>query len=147
MRIGGKVETQDAHIPSSMRRVYYRSRGRVVTIRVTGGWASSNWWNHGSCYVKLLKEFQDIRFLLDQRSEVSILHIDVIDVLTTYRTSMFEASIRSPIILTSVYGKQYSYTPTPMVSQTPRGSLFYQSGSSLQPLVPRTKDTMETKEN
>ncbi|KAH1091267.1 hypothetical protein J1N35_018524 [Gossypium stocksii] len=38
-------------------------------------------------------------------------------------------------------GTQYDYTPTPVVSQTPLGSLFYQCGPSLQPPVPRTYDT------
>ncbi|KAH1056341.1 hypothetical protein J1N35_034406 [Gossypium stocksii] len=32
---------------------------------------------------------------------------------------------------------QYSYTPTPMVAQTPLESLFYQGGSSSQPPIPR----------
>ncbi|MBA0706119.1 hypothetical protein Golax_018253 [Gossypium laxum] len=60
---------------------------------------------------------------------------------TMYRLPMFRALIESPIILPSVYGKQYSYTLTLMVSQTPPGSLFYQGGTSSQPPVPRTKDT------
>ncbi|MBA0550699.1 hypothetical protein Golob_021623, partial [Gossypium lobatum] len=52
---------------------------------------------------------------------------------TMYRLPMFRAPIESPIILPSVYGTQYSYTLTLMVSQTPPGSLFYQGGTSSQP--------------
>ncbi|KAA3483776.1 serine/threonine-protein phosphatase 7 long form-like protein isoform X3 [Gossypium australe] len=45
------------------------------------------------------------------------------------RLSMFRALTGSPVVMPLVYGTQYSYTPTPMVSQTPPGSLFYQDGS------------------
>ncbi|MBA0638090.1 hypothetical protein Godav_028998, partial [Gossypium davidsonii] len=36
-RVNREVETRDAHIPSSMRRVYYHFGGRVATIRITSG--------------------------------------------------------------------------------------------------------------
>ncbi|MBA0688005.1 hypothetical protein Goari_005816 [Gossypium aridum] len=55
------------------------------------------------------------------------------DPMTAYRL------IESPIVLPSAYGTQYSYTPTPAVSQTPLGSLFYQCGTSSQPLVVRMR--------
>ncbi|MFQ6637128.1 hypothetical protein Gotur_013567 [Gossypium turneri] len=38
--------------------------------------------------------------------------------------------ILKSIILPLVYETQYSYTPMPMVLQTPLGSLFYQGGPS-----------------
>ncbi|KAK5793079.1 hypothetical protein PVK06_034215 [Gossypium arboreum] len=37
------METRDTHIPFYTWRVYYHTRGRVVTARVTGGWTSSDW--------------------------------------------------------------------------------------------------------
>lgn len=30
------METRDAHVPSSMRRVYYHSRGRAFPVRIIG---------------------------------------------------------------------------------------------------------------
>ncbi|KAH1074214.1 hypothetical protein J1N35_026542 [Gossypium stocksii] len=38
-------ETQEAHISSSMRRVYYHTQGHVVTTWVTSGLANSDWVN------------------------------------------------------------------------------------------------------
>ncbi|MBA0620280.1 hypothetical protein Godav_006030 [Gossypium davidsonii] len=58
-----------------------------------------------------------------------------------YNPLMFGASTESLIVLPSVYGTQYSYTPTPMVSQTLPRSLFYQGGTSLQPSISRMEDT------
>ncbi|MBA0763396.1 hypothetical protein Gotri_012840, partial [Gossypium trilobum] len=49
----------------------------------------------------------------------------------TYRPSMFGVPTRSLTVMRSGYETQYSYTPTPMVSQTPPGSLFYQRGWQL----------------
>ncbi|XP_040966160.1 uncharacterized protein [Gossypium hirsutum] len=40
---------------------------------------------------------------------------------TTYRMSMFRPPTKSPVIMPLVYKTQYSYTPTPMVTQTPPG--------------------------
>ncbi|MBA0736848.1 hypothetical protein Gogos_010338 [Gossypium gossypioides] len=59
---------------------------------------------------------------------------------TMYRLSMFQASNESPLIMPSVYGTQHSYTHFPFVTQTPLRSLFYQSGSSSQPLILIPKD-------
>ncbi|MBA0615029.1 hypothetical protein Godav_015228 [Gossypium davidsonii] len=59
--------------------------------------------------------------------------------MTTYRSSMFGAPTRIPIALPLVYGTQYSYTLKLVVSQIPPGSLFYQGGPSLQPLIPRRR--------
>ncbi|MBA0848962.1 hypothetical protein Goshw_009286, partial [Gossypium schwendimanii] len=36
--VNREVETQDAHIPSSMQRVYYHFGGHAVTIRIASGW-------------------------------------------------------------------------------------------------------------
>ncbi|MBA0818961.1 hypothetical protein Gohar_025763 [Gossypium harknessii] len=41
--VGGEVKARDAHISSSMRRVYYHSRGCTFTVGVTGGWVNSHW--------------------------------------------------------------------------------------------------------
>ncbi|MBA0802108.1 hypothetical protein Gohar_012437, partial [Gossypium harknessii] len=41
-RVNREVETRDAHIPSSMRRVYYHFGRRVVTIRIVGGWVRTH---------------------------------------------------------------------------------------------------------
>ncbi|KAH1064275.1 hypothetical protein J1N35_029262 [Gossypium stocksii] len=41
-RVDREVETQDAHIPFSMRRVYHHFRGRATTIGITGGWVRSH---------------------------------------------------------------------------------------------------------
>ncbi|MBA0554285.1 hypothetical protein Golob_013399 [Gossypium lobatum] len=60
---------------------------------------------------------------------------------TTYRLSMFGALTWHPIVTPPVHWTQYSYTITPMVSQTPLGSLLYQGGPSLQPPIPRSEDT------
>ncbi|MBA0792397.1 hypothetical protein Gohar_016897 [Gossypium harknessii] len=43
---------------------------------------------------------------------------------TTYRPSMFQAPIESPLIMSSVYKTQYSYTLSLLVIQTPPRSLF-----------------------
>ncbi|KAB2042347.1 hypothetical protein ES319_D02G209500v1 [Gossypium barbadense] len=45
------------------------------------------------------------------------------DSTTMYRPPMFGALTGSPIVLPLVYGTQYNYTPMPVVSQTPPGSL------------------------
>ncbi|MBA0751933.1 hypothetical protein Gogos_000821, partial [Gossypium gossypioides] len=37
-QIHREVETRDAHIPSSMWRVYHQFRGRAITIGIAGGW-------------------------------------------------------------------------------------------------------------
>ncbi|MBA0633697.1 hypothetical protein Godav_025632 [Gossypium davidsonii] len=36
-RVNREVETQDTHIPSSMRRVYHHFGGLPVTIRIASG--------------------------------------------------------------------------------------------------------------
>ncbi|MBA0851570.1 hypothetical protein Goshw_022380 [Gossypium schwendimanii] len=36
------METQDTHIPSSMRRVYNHTGGRAITAQVTSGWVDSD---------------------------------------------------------------------------------------------------------
>ncbi|MBA0855032.1 hypothetical protein Goshw_008265, partial [Gossypium schwendimanii] len=36
--VNREVETRDAHIPSSMRRVYHHFGGRAITIGIAGGW-------------------------------------------------------------------------------------------------------------
>ncbi|KAH1108398.1 hypothetical protein J1N35_012166 [Gossypium stocksii] len=59
----------------------------------------------------------------------------------TYRLFVFGALTVSSIIMPSMYGIQYSYTPTPMVWQTSPESLFYQGGHYSQPPIPRTKET------
>ncbi|KAH1082306.1 hypothetical protein J1N35_022067, partial [Gossypium stocksii] len=38
-RVGGKVETQNAHIPPSMQRVHYHTGGHVVTTRLLMDWS------------------------------------------------------------------------------------------------------------
>ncbi|MBA0561088.1 hypothetical protein Golob_017941 [Gossypium lobatum] len=60
---------------------------------------------------------------------------------TIYRPSIFRAPIESLVVMPLMYEIQNSYTPIPMVSQTPLGSLFYQYGSSFQPPNPRSDDT------
>ncbi|MBA0686982.1 hypothetical protein Goari_014545 [Gossypium aridum] len=60
---------------------------------------------------------------------------------TMYRPSMFRAPTESLVVMPLMYETQNSYTPIPMVSQTPPGSLFYQYRSSFQPSNPRSDDT------
>ncbi|KAH1121831.1 hypothetical protein J1N35_004991 [Gossypium stocksii] len=38
-----EVETRDAHILSSMQRVYYHFGRRTITIGIAGGWVRSHW--------------------------------------------------------------------------------------------------------
>ncbi|MBA0715974.1 hypothetical protein Golax_014845, partial [Gossypium laxum] len=51
------------------------------------------------------------------------------------------APMKSSYFLPLVYETQYTYTPTLVVSHAPPGSLFYQGGSSSQPLVHRIEKT------
>ncbi|MBA0668006.1 hypothetical protein Goklo_000993, partial [Gossypium klotzschianum] len=37
-----EVETRDAHISSSMQRVYHHFRGRAITIGIAGGWVCTH---------------------------------------------------------------------------------------------------------
>ncbi|MBA0798402.1 hypothetical protein Gohar_008994, partial [Gossypium harknessii] len=62
-------------------------------------------------------------------------------ITTTYRSFMFGTPTESLIAIPPVYGTQYSYTLTPIVLQTPSGSLFYQDGPSLRPPMSRLNDT------
>ncbi|KAH1065299.1 hypothetical protein J1N35_030286 [Gossypium stocksii] len=41
-RINREVETGDAHIPSSMQRVYHHFGGRAVAIEIAGGWVCTH---------------------------------------------------------------------------------------------------------
>ncbi|MFQ6658240.1 hypothetical protein Gotur_027593 [Gossypium turneri] len=41
-RVDREVETRDAHISSSMRRVYHHFGGRAVTIGIAGGWVRTH---------------------------------------------------------------------------------------------------------
>ncbi|MBA0875811.1 hypothetical protein Goshw_027220, partial [Gossypium schwendimanii] len=41
-RVDREVETRDAHIPSSMRRVYYHFGRRVVTTEIVDGWVRTH---------------------------------------------------------------------------------------------------------
>ncbi|MBA0855121.1 hypothetical protein Goshw_009451 [Gossypium schwendimanii] len=103
-------------------------------------------------YVGLLNELRDMQLLLDQRLEAE--HVKVL--LVVYATVEIHKSDRAPknpmqgghdganeagpLSTPSVWDK-YSYTLTPMVLQTPSGSLFYQDGPSLTPPMSRLKDT------
>ncbi|MBA0859091.1 hypothetical protein Goshw_003199, partial [Gossypium schwendimanii] len=51
------------------------------------------------------------------------------------------APMKSSYFLPLVYETQYTYTPMLVVSHAPPGSLFYQGGSSSQPLVHRIEKT------
>ncbi|MBA0848796.1 hypothetical protein Goshw_007329 [Gossypium schwendimanii] len=59
---------------------------------------------------------------------------------TTYRPSMFQAQIESPLVMSSVYETQHSYTHSLLVIQTPPRSLFYQGGSPSQPPIPKLEN-------
>ncbi|MBA0680256.1 hypothetical protein Goari_011965 [Gossypium aridum] len=114
-------------------------------------------WNYGLSYVKLLDKFRDMRLLsivytgarIDTDDRTTPWYYTLIPsafltttiLTTTYRLSMFGAPTGRPIVTPPVHGTQYSYTITPMVSQTPLGSLLYQGGPSLQPPIPRSEDT------
>ncbi|KAH1129723.1 hypothetical protein J1N35_001101 [Gossypium stocksii] len=41
-RVNREMETRDAHIPSSIKRVYYYFRGRPVIIRIASGWVCTH---------------------------------------------------------------------------------------------------------
>ncbi|MBA0572131.1 hypothetical protein Golob_002492, partial [Gossypium lobatum] len=41
-RVNKEVETREVHIPSSMRRLYYHFEGRVVIIKIVGGWVRTH---------------------------------------------------------------------------------------------------------
>ncbi|MBA0572152.1 hypothetical protein Golob_002512 [Gossypium lobatum] len=51
------------------------------------------------------------------------------DSMTIYRPPVFGVPTESSTIMSLVHGAQYSYSPTPMVLETPLGSLFHQGGN------------------
>ncbi|KAH1122880.1 hypothetical protein J1N35_006040 [Gossypium stocksii] len=42
----------------------------AIPDNINGGWIKMGWWNHLASYVGISTSFEDIRFLLGQRSEV-----------------------------------------------------------------------------
>ncbi|MFQ6659553.1 hypothetical protein Gotur_028409 [Gossypium turneri] len=52
--------------------------------------------------------------------------------MITYRPSMREALMESPLATPSTFGTQHSYTHSPWVTQTPLRSLFYQGSTSTE---------------
>ncbi|MBA0664025.1 hypothetical protein Goklo_004101, partial [Gossypium klotzschianum] len=61
----------------------------------------------------------------------------IVTFMMMYRSSMYEAPAESTFVILSTYGTPHSYAH----QQTPLISLFYQGGSSFQPLIYRLKDT------
>ncbi|KAH1072927.1 hypothetical protein J1N35_025255 [Gossypium stocksii] len=65
--IDGSVVTRAMIIPG--KEDFYTALLRKVLNKFDGGRISMNWWNHEPSYVGLPEGLEDIRLLLDQRSE------------------------------------------------------------------------------
>ncbi|KAH1032540.1 hypothetical protein J1N35_044714 [Gossypium stocksii] len=67
-------------------------RRHAVTTQVIGGWVNSDWVEPWSNYVRLPKELQNIRLLLDQRPEVEF-------ELTPYANTRIQEYISSKFLV------------------------------------------------
>ncbi|KAH1121402.1 hypothetical protein J1N35_004562 [Gossypium stocksii] len=117
-------------------KTYLYGKRRGIGNRIRGG-------HGGTLYIQRLARqvyHQHPCFVFGAPSLMYYMPMPSIFPTITYRPFMFQALIESPLVMSSVYETQHSYTHLPFVIQTPPISLFYQGGSSSQPPIPRPED-------